>query len=207
MKVHVLNRNSSIYTCRAYLVLGDWNTLEDVNTLVDTGTDDSLLEEIATIYTGVGKKAVQQVVLTHNHFDHTGGLTEVIRRWQPAVLAHSNRPAGTVQLRDGQRLRLGDRQFEVMHVPGHTSDSICLYCEEEGALFSGDTPVRILTPGGVYVRPYAEFLAKLARRHLQVIYPGHSDPVTENVPAMIRHTLSNVKASKVVDTADISGNG
>ena len=40
---------------------------------------------------------------------------------------------------DGERIDLGDRILRVMHTPGHTVDSICLYDERDGLLFSGDT--------------------------------------------------------------------
>ena len=46
-------------------------------------------------------------------------------------------PTATVV--DGDRIELGDRTLIVMHTPGHTPDSICLYDEREGLLFTGDT--------------------------------------------------------------------
>jgi glyoxylase-like metal-dependent hydrolase (beta-lactamase superfamily II) len=46
-------------------------------------------------------------------------------------------PTGFV--RDGDVVDLGDRSFEVMHVPGHTAGSICLWESSTGVLFTGDT--------------------------------------------------------------------
>ena len=46
-------------------------------------------------------------------------------------------PTATVV--DGDRIDLGDRMLRVMHTPGHTEDSICLFDERDGLLFSGDT--------------------------------------------------------------------
>ena len=89
MKVIPLKRNPNIYSCRAYLVLGEWNRLEDVNTLVDVGSDGFVLEEIEATRTGCGKKGVEQVVLTHGHFDHAKGLPEVRNKYQPTVRAFS----------------------------------------------------------------------------------------------------------------------
>ena len=37
-----------------------------------------------------------------------------------------------------------------IHTPGHTEDSICLYCKAEGVLFSGDMPLVINAVGGSY---------------------------------------------------------
>ena len=54
-------------------------------------------------------------------------------RWQiPASIP-------TRLLNDGDRLDLGGRTLQVFHTPGHTPDSICLFDEENGLLFGGDT--------------------------------------------------------------------
>jgi glyoxylase-like metal-dependent hydrolase (beta-lactamase superfamily II) len=42
-------------------------------------------------------------------------------------------------LKDGDRIDLGGRTLQVLHTPGHTPDSICLFDEENGLLFGGDT--------------------------------------------------------------------
>lgn len=72
MKVFQLAQNPEKYSCRSYLILGTWSTLDDVNTVIDPGIDGSIIDQIEKIYTGVGKKPVDLVVLTHNHFDHAG---------------------------------------------------------------------------------------------------------------------------------------
>jgi len=46
------------------------------------------------------------------------------------------------RLNDGDLLHIGDLEFKVIHTPGHTKGGICLYCEEEKMLFSGDTMFR-----------------------------------------------------------------
>ena len=198
MKVIGLRGNSKVYCCNAYLVLGSWNRLEDVNTLVDVGTDGYGTGEIEKISTGVGKRPVARVILTHGHFDHAGGLAAVIEKHNPEVYAHAKIKGVCRVVADGQFLRLGDRDFEVIHTPGHSNDSICLYCAEERVLFSGDTPLNIRTPGGSYQDEFVESLKKLASRKIEVIYAGHDSPVTENAGEMIRNTLMNVRKSKVV---------
>ena len=45
MKVVLLNKNNTVYTSNAYLVLGNWNRLEDINTLIDVA-DGSIISEI-----------------------------------------------------------------------------------------------------------------------------------------------------------------
>jgi len=74
MKVLNLTENSHLYTCNVFLVLGSWNALEDVNTLVDVGRDPYVIRKINNIPTGAGKKKIDQVILTHSHYDHAGML-------------------------------------------------------------------------------------------------------------------------------------
>jgi hypothetical protein len=55
------------------------------------------------------------------------------------IAAHTTRPAPcTRKVREGDRLDLGDRSFEVLHLPGHSPGSIGLWEEDSGVLFSGD---------------------------------------------------------------------
>jgi glyoxylase-like metal-dependent hydrolase (beta-lactamase superfamily II) len=194
MKVVPLGRNSAIYTCNSYLILGDWNRLEDVNTLIDPGTDDYVLDEIDRLSTGCGKRAVEQVILTHEHFDHGGGAMAIKRRYGCRVLAFKAGNGIDDVLRHGEKITAGDRQLEVIHAPFHSHDSICLYCHEEGALFSGDTPLRIPQAAGSYSYDFAELLQRLARLRPGMVYPGH-DPPWNDAPGVIRQSLANVKAS------------
>jgi len=176
MKVLLLNKESRIYSSNAYLVLGTWNRLDDMNTLIDVGTDESILREIRKANTGVGKKRVEQVILTHNHFDHTGNLRAITETYQPRVYAYSDGEYVDETLKDGQKLKVGDREFEVIHTPVHSSDSICLYCAEEGILFSGDTPLRIIGIGGTYSTSFVTVLESLKKLDIRAVYSGHDKP-------------------------------
>ena len=201
MKIVRLRGNPSQYCCNSYLVLGSWNRLEDVNTLVDPGTDAWVLHEISQIHTGVGKRGVEQVVITHNHFDHAGGIVPVVKRYNPRVFAFTRyeRVDTMSLLEDGQVLRFGDRDFEAIKTPGHSNDSVCYYCAEDGVLFSGDTPVRVMTPGGSYSRDFLHALEHLASLDIRVIYSGHDDPVERGALGMLQRTLVNVRKSHIVD--------
>lgn len=193
MKVIPL-KDDRIYSCYAYLLLGDWNRLEDVNTLVDAGADGSIIEKIEQINTGVGKKPVEQVILTHGHFDHAGGLPAVRDRYNPRICAHTGTADGMARLTDGQVLKAADRELEVIHIPMHSQDSVCLYCGSEGVLFSGDTPLRIMAQDGTYPECFITALQRLARLRIDKVYTGHDGLITDGT-TMIRRTLKNIQYS------------
>jgi len=55
MKVVLLNKNNTVYTSNAYLVLGNWNRLEDINTLIDVGADGQLSAKLKMFIPVSGK--------------------------------------------------------------------------------------------------------------------------------------------------------
>jgi glyoxylase-like metal-dependent hydrolase (beta-lactamase superfamily II) len=95
-------------------------------------------------------------------------------------------------LKDGEAIKAGDCVFEVIHTPGHSQDSICLYCEEEKALFAGDTPLIIHRPGNSYHPEFIEALEKICRRDVQAIYFGHGQPMSEHCNERLRRSLRHV---------------
>jgi len=206
VKILNLSGGGKLYTCNVYLVTGTRNTMEDVNTLVDVGADPVVIARIGEAGTGVGKKQVEKVVLTHNHHDHAGLLPRVREAFAPEVYAFSRSLEGVDHVvKDGDALKLGDRMFEVIHAPGHSSDSICLYCEEDGVLFAGDTPVVVNSTDGTYEEDYVRALEKLCRRDLRAVYPGHGEPLLQDCNARIRASLKNVKESRVAARGAIRG--
>jgi glyoxylase-like metal-dependent hydrolase (beta-lactamase superfamily II) len=195
MRITLLHGNPQSYSCNAYLVRGDSNEQEDVNTLVDVGIDGSICEEIENLCTGIGKKKVAQVVLTHGHYDHAAGLGVIVACYQPQVSAFAPGKHVDVLLQDGQFLRLGDREFEVLHTPGHSEDSICLYCAREQTLFAGDMPLDVKIPGGSYPGELLASLERIASRDLATIYAGHASPVTSGAGDLLRRTIQNIRRS------------
>jgi glyoxylase-like metal-dependent hydrolase (beta-lactamase superfamily II) len=197
--VTLLRGATDAYTGNAYAVLGDANHAEDVNTLIDTGTDGSLLAELEGLSTGIGHERVQQVILTHAHFDHTGGLP-TLRRSYPGLRAYAfeRLPGVDETLYDGRFLRVGDRSAKVLHTPGHSDDSISVFVPEERALFSGDTQVDIKTPGGAYPRAFVGTLERLIALDVRVIYPGHGEPLRGDLRGLLERTLDCVLRSTLV---------
>ena len=95
-------------------------------------------------------------------------------------------------------MKLADRWFEVIHTPGHTSDSVCLYCEQEAIIFSGDTSLIIPTTNGSYQEEFISALERIARRNITAIYPGHGSPITNGVKQLIYASLDNVRKGEIV---------
>ena len=199
MKIINLTEDSEIYTSNVYLVTGTWNALDDQNTLIDVGRDPLIFEKIQNARTGVGKRKLDQVILTHSHYDHASLTEQIKESFSPRTYAFSNsqKYVDTI-LRGGENLRIGDRLFEVIHTPGHTQDSICLYCEEDGVLFVGDTPVIIRVPGSTYDERFVQALLYIAGKDVRAIYFGHGRPMLENCNAAIRNSIMNMKKSRVI---------
>lgn len=197
MKVFRLKAKQNLYTSNAYLVTGEWNAIDDVNTLVDVGADPSMVDDLDEIYTGVGKKKVDQVILTHAHSDHTAILPLIRNRYRPVVCAYSGFSDGIDRiLRDGETIRMGECPFEVIHMPGHTEDSILLFDKNSGALFVGDSPVIIRTPGGSYQERFVLALKRLCSKNIRTIYFGHGPALQENALEALRNSLRNVLKSE-----------
>lgn len=198
MKVIPLTRNDLVYSANSYLVLGSWNRIEDINTVIDVGTDAHVVGAIEQSATGVGKKPIEQVILTHNHFDHMGGLSAMIDRYHPRVYAFTPGKGVDVLVKDGQLLYVGDEFCQVIHAPGHSSDSICIYCPSRKLLFSGDVPLSIRTIGSSYTQDFVEALERIARLDVRVVYSGHDAPKVTAAQEMIQTTLDNVHRSVIV---------
>lgn len=83
------------------------------------------------------------------------------------------------RLNDEDVLHIGDIKFQVLHTPGHTQGSICLYCEEERMIFTGDTIFRgswgrVDLPTGSFDNLISSIENKLMPLPGEtIVYPGH----------------------------------
>jgi glyoxylase-like metal-dependent hydrolase (beta-lactamase superfamily II) len=195
LKIDNLTEKSKVYTSNVYLVRGTWNAISDINALVDVGRDLSILEMILEYPTGVGKRPVEKVVLTHNHYDHSSMLDNVKFVFKPKVYAWSKSIKGVDRLlKNGEIIKLGDRYFEVMYTPGHSNDSICLYCQEDGVLFTGDAPVIVNSREGRYEESFIKAMERICRMNVNAIYFGHGEPMLEGCNRALRRSLDNIRA-------------
>lgn len=197
MKVELI-KNPNTYSSYFYYIRGNWNAISDVNTLIDVGTDDFVVDSVKSINGGVGKARVEQVILTHEHFDHSGGLKYILNEWKPKVYAYKMIPGVTNKVRDTMRIKIGDREAQIFHTPGHSHDSICIYVQEEETIFIGDTAYNIKTPGGSYSAEYVDAIERLSKLRISKLYSGHDDPVFGDISAILKNTLINVKKSHII---------
>lgn len=178
MRVSFLQVPKQIYSSNVFLIRGNHNALSDVNTLIDTGSDGSIIDEIEKINTGLGKNRLAQVFLTHSHFDHTGGLHRIKTAYNPIVYAYSNIKQEVDQLvTDQATIKMGDTDCNIIHVPDHSNDSICIICTEARIAFTGDIPILGLHHHKHYSTQYLYLLEEMIKHDIRLIYPGHGNAI------------------------------
>ncbi len=108
--------------------------------VIDPGWDATALSAAAR----QDGRRISAAVLTHGHFDHVGGLQDLLGQAAIPVYAHEGDAADLVaalpdlhRLRDAERVLWGGLEVLVLHTPGHTPGSICLLAD--GNLLTGDT--------------------------------------------------------------------
>jgi glyoxylase-like metal-dependent hydrolase (beta-lactamase superfamily II) len=124
------------------------------------------------------------VLVTHVHADHIGGVASVLARYGPRRVSKMPWPGKDERfglalepIRAGDVFRAEGATLRAIHTPGHAQDHICFYLEEERALFTGD----VVLGAGTTVIPldggdmglYLESLGRMLELELTRIYPGH----------------------------------
>jgi glyoxylase-like metal-dependent hydrolase (beta-lactamase superfamily II) len=176
MRIFNLTEDSKLYTSNVFLILGEWNTTNDLTTLIDVGYDAQIIGKIEKMNMGLGKKKIDQVILTHSHSDHAALLPAIKEAFNPKVYAFNSHLKGIDYiLQDGDVVKIGEKQFEVYHITAHSYDSICLYCEEEGVLFAGDTNFPIDFENPVLKEENAYTLSRLRGKGIKTVYNGHGN--------------------------------
>jgi glyoxylase-like metal-dependent hydrolase (beta-lactamase superfamily II) len=177
-------------------VLGDPRSREAI--AIDTATPSLawIADELAA-----RDWTLKLIVSTHGHWDHIGDNAAVAEHtgadiavhpldrdrladpqplWAPFEIVPS---VPAVELEEGGEIRFGELRLLVLHTPGHTEGSVCLWSAEDGVLFSGDTLFaggwgRVDLPGGS-PEAMAESITRLAELEDRLrVLPGHGPATT-----------------------------
>ena len=160
---------------RCYLFIGTKQAL-----LVDTGFGQSgNLKELVETLTDKPIK----LIISHADPDHIGNIeifdkVHMHKTEVPYFLTSDNRNIEIVEITEDDKIDIGDRQFEIMHIPGHTTGSIALLDRENRIIVTGDS----LSAGPVFMfgegRDINAYMASMERldaikETFDEIYPSH----------------------------------
>ncbi|WP_288129528.1 hydroxyacylglutathione hydrolase [Microbulbifer sp.] len=93
------------------------------------------------VISALGDAQLTGILITHHHYDHTGGIESLVKRYQCPVFGPDSIPDVSDALVDGDQFELLGGNARVLAVPGHTLDHIAIFLEHAGDtyLFCGDT--------------------------------------------------------------------
>ena len=156
-------------------------------------------EEIIS-YVNTNSLEMVAIVNTHGHADHIGGNAFFQQKWKVPILIHAAdapkltdprlnlssfmgeeivSPAAGRLLQEGDKIRLGKKELEVLHTPGHTAGGICLLYDM--LIFVGDTLFkgsigRTDFPDGDFSTLQNSIINKIYSLADQtIVLPGHMD--------------------------------
>jgi len=204
------------YDSNVYVVVGK------VPTIIDAGTGFYSKMILKTIHQLIKVEYIQQIFLTHEHYDHVGGVQEIVQATKGAAKIFASKdvvsklregkstfaemlggvmPKITVDvpLVDGQQFTIGDHAFEALATPGHSVGSLCFYGKKEQVLFSGDT---LFSHGGFgrYDFPGGDFnsllhsIERLSTFKVKNLYPGHGPIVERDADDHILRSLYSIRS-------------
>ena len=180
-------------------VIGDEQTREAI--VIDPGDDiDDVLEIVHR-----HQLQVKQIVITHAHIDHVGGAMKLRSATGAPILLNQNdyallkmmdvqaawigmKSPGKIEidanLNQADSVQAGSLAGQVIHTPGHTEGSICVYFPAEKMLIAGDTLFagsigRTDLPGGSFEKIVRSLHDKvMALPDETVVIPGHGPSTT-----------------------------
>jgi glyoxylase-like metal-dependent hydrolase (beta-lactamase superfamily II) len=202
------------HSSNVYVLAGD--TL----TVVDPGNDYTIFNELEKL--GFSVLDIKKIVLTHGHRDHCMGVFEFLRIpqiWEKKeieIIIHAAGPMefkktlqeygfSLTEIEGGETLDLSGFEWEAIHTPGHTIDSICLYHPATKTAITGDTvlPNAISDAdkaGGGKLDHYLYGLRQLMEKEIENILPGHDVPVARTG----RHTIEQTYEAVMMQVIDVS---
>ncbi len=116
--------------------------IRDVKTnlvaVIDPSEFDTVDLEINKTY-----KKLDFILNTHHHHDHIGGNLDLKKKYNSKIICSSydykTIPGADIKKKDGDVLSLGETNFKVLHIPGHTLGHVAFYSKNANIIFTGDT--------------------------------------------------------------------
>lgn len=162
-----------------------------------------------------------QILCTHHHYDHIGGLPDVLEKLEGEVfkrgwseedtLTINSRTNQAVKLKvndivDGQMFKTEGATIRAIFTPGHSKDHFGFYLEEENSYFSGDCILGEGTTVFENLKDYMDSLFKISRLEgLSVIYPGHGRLIKDGL-GWVNHYIDhrNKREMEILDCLSAS---
>ena len=105
--------------CNCYIL-----SLDNYVLVVDPGDDYEKIKKV------IGNRKILGILITHNHFDHVGALSDFINEYNVKIYKSSNV--------EEKKYKCGPFEFEIIFTKGHSDDSICFYFYKDNLMFVGD---------------------------------------------------------------------
>ena len=125
-------------------------------------------------------KKLDFILNTHHHVDHVGANLELKKKYNAKILGSNSDkdriPGIDILLKESQKQKIGNLEFEVISIPGHTKGHIAFFFSKEKIAFTGDT-LFSLGCGRVFEGTHEEMFNSLNKiknlPHDTKIYCGH----------------------------------